>query len=60
MDAKCSLCDEMINIISMYGRHIEFSGGIACMDCVNRARERILKRELKNMQKEKQWLTQKI
>lgn len=53
MDAPCSICKEMINIIATHERYVEFEGGIACMDCADKAKKRILKRELEKMIKEK-------
>ena len=49
MDTRCSICNEMINIIPTHERHVEFFGGIACMDCVRKAKDRILKHELRKM-----------
>ena len=53
MDIVCSICEKLINVIPTHIRSIAFKHGTACLGCVEEAKMRMLRRELKKMYRNK-------
>ena len=54
MNIKCEICEDVIIFNARHRPHIEFGPNLfACDECIEKAKKRTLKRELKKMKEER-------